>query len=251
MMITLSVTDVIAFLGYLALLYAGAPLAILASILLLVPACRRITLLRRLGWGVLTLVGLLAVSAVPMLSEIWSEHEQKLAYDRNTHHLKAPQLLSGIVFPAGSMVHVSNYNDDVEFGFVPVPTPIAGLTLIGDFRLERADSSGPYSIVAGSLAVPTPIHGIPCGTGPLLAKDETTRCILDRDYDFNGHLMAHGQGIEIYRSPAERAGGSALGAPWPGWNCSTTSPGLPAPLLAAGSRCHRIRWRMATVPRAR
>ena len=200
MMLNFIVGDLIAFAAYMALLYAGAPLAVLATGLLLVPACRRITLLRWTAWGLLALVGLLCVCAVPMLSEVWSEHEQHVTFARDTHHLTAPQVLSGISFPAGSTVHVNSTNGHVEFGSVPAPTAVAGLMLVGDFRLERRDTDD-YTIEFGTLAVPTVIHGIPCSRGALIAQEDSTRCVLDRDFDFAGHMMARGTGIEIYRSP--------------------------------------------------
>ena len=202
MMLNFTVADLVAFFAYMALLYAGAPLAVLATGLLLVPACRRITLLRWTAWGLLALIGLLCVCAVPMLSEAWSEHEQQATFARDTHHLTAPQVLSGISFPARSTVHVNSSNGHVEFGSVPVPTAIAGLMLVGDFRLERRDMDD-YTITFGTLAVPTVVHGIPCSRGALIAQENTTRCILDRDFDFAGHMIARGAGIEIYRSPLD------------------------------------------------
>ena len=202
MMLNFSVADLIAFFAYMGLLHAGAPLAVLATGLLLVAACRRITPLRWTAWGLLALVGLLCICAAPMLSEVWSEHEQQATFARDTHDLTAPQVLSGISFPAGSTVHVNSSNGHVEFGSVSVLTAIAGLMLIGDFRLERRDMDD-YTITSGTLAVPTVVHGIPCSRGALIAQANTTRCILDRDFDFAGHMMARGAGIEIYRSPLD------------------------------------------------
>lgn len=203
MMIPISLLDVIPILGYLALIYAGGPLAALALLLLAVPACRRVTALRWIGCGLLACVGGLALCAMPMLQEIWSEHAGKRAFERATHTLTVPQTFAGVAFPAGSIVHVNEASGRPEFGTVPVPTLIAGLMLSGNFRLEREYLRDADTIAEGTLAVPTVIHGIPCGRGILVAQDEVTRCILDRDYDFTGHLLAGGQGIEIYRSPLD------------------------------------------------
>ena len=200
MILNFTVANLVAFFAYTALLYAGAPLAVLAKGLLLVPAVRRITLLCWTAWGLLALVGLLCVYAVPMLSEAWSEHEQQATFARDTHQLTAPQVLSGISFPAGSTVHVNSTNGHVEFGSVPVPTAVAGLMLVGDFRLEHRDTDD-YTIESGMLAVPTVILGIPCSRGALIVQEDSTSCVLDRDFDFAGHMMARGTDIEIYRSP--------------------------------------------------
>ncbi len=201
MMVPFTLTDLIAMFGYAALLFAGAPALVLALVLLLVPACRRITSLRRTGWGLLVLVGISAICATPMLASLWADHEQRVTFANDTHHVTAPQILDGMTFPPGSTVHVNSYIGHVEFGNVPVPTLIAGLMLVGDFTLKKEYLRQANTIEAGKLAVPTMIHGIPCGRGALVAQDETTRCILDRDFDFDGFLLARGQGVEVYRSP--------------------------------------------------
>ena len=202
-MIHLSTFDLICVVGYLALTYVGGPLAALALLLLVVAASRRITALRWTGWGLLAFVGGLALCATPVLQEAWSGHTREQAFARATHTLSSPQTFGGTAFPAGSTVHVNEESGRPEFGAVPVPTVIDGLMLIGDFRLEREHLRDADTIAEGTLAAPAVIQGIPCGRGALVAQDEITRCVLDQGYDFDGHVLARGQVVEIYRSPLD------------------------------------------------
>jgi hypothetical protein len=82
---------------------------------------------------------------------------------------------------------------------VPVETMIAGLPLIGEFRLGDAD--GKRTVEDGMLARETVIRDIPCGPGKVVRQPATTICILARDFHFIGHDLAAGSVIEVYRSP--------------------------------------------------
>jgi hypothetical protein len=199
-MITITVWDVVAFFGYEALLYAGGPLVAIAICLLAVPSLRHNTVSRRIAYGLMVLVGLLVLCAVPMLQEGWKEHEEKVAFNAATHHLTAPQVFGGIAFPAGSTVHVGD-DGRVQFGNLPIPTTVDDLPLTGDFRLEAEYGDDPPGVAEGTLAGPADIHGIPCGPGALVSQPDTTRCVLARDYTFAGHILAKGQLLEVYRSP--------------------------------------------------
>ena len=200
MMVEFTFRDLVAFFSYEALLYAGGPLVAAALLLLLVPGLRRHAFWRWSAYAMIVLAFVLAACAVPMLQEIWREHEQHVAFEAATHHLSAPQVLGGITFPAGSTVHLGE-DGRVEFGDVPTPTPIEGVALVGAFRLQPSYGDAKPDVAEGTLAQAIDISGIPCGPGELVSQTETTRCVLARGYPFGGHLLARGTRVEVYRSP--------------------------------------------------
>ncbi len=199
MMMSFTLWDVISGLAYFALLYAGGPLLVAAILLLTFKTTRRQALSRRLAYTCLALAGLFLICAWPILRMFWRDHERQVAFDAATHHLASPQVFGGVSFPAGSTVHVRE-DGRPEFGSLVSPARVDGLVLIGDFRLAANDDDT-LEVMEGTLAQPADIHGIPCGSGAVMSQVETTRCVLGRDYDFAGHLLATGKMLEVYRSP--------------------------------------------------
>jgi hypothetical protein len=188
-----STWDVIAFVfGYDALRYAGIPLLAGALVLLAVPALRRRRSARIGAYGLIAIFALLVVAAFPVLEGIWWEWQRARAFAAATRHAEVAQTVGGITIPAGSTVHLDEQGV-VAFGTLAAATVIDGLPLVGEFRL--ADG------VEGNLAAPAKIHGIPCGPGRVVSRNETTSCVLGMDYDFSGHALAKDHLITIYRSP--------------------------------------------------
>ena len=185
----------LAILASYALVFVGPFLLAAAIVILALPALRRRTGLRRTAYGVLATCAVLLVCALPAgvaLLDFAPRHS-------TTHRLNAPRTFGGILFPAGSTIHVWPEDDKVESGTVPSPTVIEGLPLIGDFRFP----TGADPVFTGTLATPHNLDGIPCAPGPVrVYGPEVVRCVLAQDYAFEEHLLAAGQDMELYR-PSE------------------------------------------------
>lgn len=206
-MISITIWDIAVFAAFYALLYAGPVLLGAAVLLLAIPAARRLAATRRTAYGMLAVLMLLALGASPFLASLLGDARRARAFQARTHHLAAPQTFDDTMFPAGSTVHVSETGTP-EFGSLPVPTPVLGLPLVGDFALDvdySADrGSHPVGVTSGTLAGPADIGGIPCGPGPLAWRDGSTRCTLAHDHVFAGHVLAAGQPLEVFRSSADQ-----------------------------------------------
>ena len=192
------------FLAFGALVFVG-PILLGAGILLLaVPSLRRDPAKRRTAYWVLGVCPVLLLVGSPALM-IWLEPYIN-AYEKRSNHyeLSASRTLGGIAFPAGSTVQMSSSSVGrwVESGRVPVPTVIGGLPLIGQFTLNNQFD---YVFVTGTLASPADLNGVPCGPGPADyyhgEGNLRTGCVLARDYDLNGVVLAGGSNIEIERAP--------------------------------------------------
>jgi hypothetical protein len=101
---------------------------------------------------------------------------------------KAPMVLDGMLFPAGSAVYESeDPPHHVKSGSVPISTVVLGLPIVGDFNIEYSD--GPEAkpfLPGGELTGPADIGGVPCGPGgfeySVDAKgEEETECTLAHD----------------------------------------------------------------------
>lgn len=190
---------VLSVLAYGALVFAGPFLLGGGILLLAIPALRRRRGLRRTAYGMLAACPALLLCAVPVLEDMLSPLRYSLQMRAARHHLSAPQTFDGIQFPAGSTVQLSITDGKVESGNVPVPTVIAGLPLVGDFDLLGEID---FYVKSGTLAAPAVVNDVPCAPGPIrfsFLDPSTTRCVLARDHEFQGHWFAGGQAFEVVR----------------------------------------------------
>ena len=201
-MIHFTTWDIAVFLAGFAFIYVGLPLLVLVAVLLAIPASRRHTGWRRLAYGILAFDAILFLIGLPVIAIPVRDYVRHREFEARTHHLSAPATYGGIAFPGGSTVHLAD-DGTPEFGSLPVPTPVLGLVLVGDFRLGADYGVDPIGVKECTLAVPADIQGIPCGPGAIKAQKQTTRCVLARDWLFAGHMLAAGHALEIYRSPLD------------------------------------------------
>ena len=118
-----------------------------------------------------------------------------------TLNLTASQVVSGIQFPAGSTLHMTE-DGSVDRGNVPVPTRIADMLLVGEFEIGLQG-------IKGTLAGPAEIDGVPCAAGKV-SRDKDwghewpshVECILARGTGVNGHDIAENTKVAVSSKPS-------------------------------------------------
>ncbi len=115
--------------------------------------------------------------------------------------LAASQVVSGVPFPAGTTLHMTE-DGSVDRGNVPVPTAIAGLLLVGEFEIGLQG-------VTGTLAEPAEIDGVPCAADKVYRDKDWghewpahVECILARGTAINGHDVAEGTKVAVSSKPS-------------------------------------------------
>ena len=115
--------------------------------------------------------------------------------------LAPSQVVSGVPFPAGTTLHMSE-DGSVDRGVVPVPTAIAGLLLVGEFEIGLQG-------VTGTLAEPAEIDGVPCAADEVYRDKDWghewpahVECILARGTAINDHDVAEGTKVAVSSKPS-------------------------------------------------
>ena len=113
-----------------------------------------------------------------------------------TLNLAAPQVVSGIPFPAGSTLHMTQ-DGSIDRGNVPVPTHIADMLLVGEFEIGLQG-------IKGTLAAPAEIDGVPCAADKVYRDKDWghewpshVACILARGTAVNGHDVAESTKVAV------------------------------------------------------
>ena len=198
--ITLKALPLMLWLGGV---YYFLPALLLACIVILIPALRR----NRIGRAVALFFAIISgicplAGAVVFLQFGTIMASDSLNLHQRTHHLKTPQTLAGILFPAGSTIMLQQGHPDfIEAGTLSQPTAIYGYPLIGDFTMEAPNEDHIGKQLSGTLAQPTAIQGIPCAAGPINTTQSFTNCTLAQPFTMHGFSLAPGTIIQTRLQP--------------------------------------------------
>ncbi|MDN7427166.1 hypothetical protein [Burkholderia sp. AU45388] len=109
-----------------------------------------------------------------------------------THRLTRATTFDGMTFPPGSTVVLEVYSPhSVKSGTVPSNTPLLGLTVSGDFAVNRSDDNTSY-VAYGTLAKPASLAGIECAPGPFKHHKERSAFNYDEFQDTVDCTLASG-----------------------------------------------------------
>ena len=179
------------------------PALILAGIMLGVPALRRRKPTRWIGLVAAGIAALFPLSGLVTLVQFGAiMGRDSLGQANRTHHLKTPQTLAGILFPAGSTIVLDkDHPDFIETGTLAAPTLIHGLLLTGTFSMPAPSGGNSPNALSGTLAQPATIAGIPCAAAPINLNATFTSCILARAVVLHGFSLAAGTYVQTRLQP--------------------------------------------------
>ena len=179
-------------------LYYFLPAVLLAGIFLFVPLLRRNPVSRTIGFIAAFIAALFPISgAVVFLQFGGFMLSQSVSQASRTHHLRTPETLAGVLFPAGSTIVLEkDHPDFIESGKLPAPTVVHGYTLIGDFTMLSPEADDRPGALSGTLAQPATIAGIPCGAAAININSTFTSCILAQDFTLGGFNLQRGSFVQ-------------------------------------------------------
>jgi hypothetical protein len=199
--LNITVLDLVRMFAAWAFLDAALPVLLVALLIFLIPSWRRTRAARRFAYGLLGVIAILGATGAP---GVLYEADRTLGPLFRRMELTEPRLVDGMAFPAGTKLQL-NKQGEVESGTLPSPTPIQGLLLTGNFKVEHSAFAKPR-VWAATLARAAEIEGIPCAEGPFEQPDAVSpqilKCRLAKDFDFLGYPLAAGSRIELYPARA-------------------------------------------------
>jgi hypothetical protein len=173
----------------------------------------------RITLGILVAITLLLIP-VAFRRSISDERDRQVAL-RYTFHPTTATTFDGINFPAGStVIEDTQEPHHVTSGNVPNGTNLLGLTINGDFSIQRSTPSSAPELDAAFLTAPGTIHDVPCGPGSFKLAPEnmvtsmidTLSCTLAADYAINGLVLKSDTYAQIAIDHSSMSG--TLAAPW-------------------------------------
>ncbi len=198
--ITLKALPLMLWLGGV---YYLLPALVLACIVFLIPALRRNRIARAFGFFFVFIAAICPISGAVTFFQFGAMlASDSLDLRQRTHHLKTPETLAGILFPAGSTITLQQGHPDfIESRTLSQPTAIYGYPLIGDFTMEAPNEDHIGKQLSGTLAQPTLIQGLPCAAAPINTNQSFTNCTLAQPFTFHGFSLAPGKTIQTRLQP--------------------------------------------------